>query len=103
MLGPVGGALADRLPRKRLLLTTTTIQTILATTLTVLVATGDPGPGIVTLIVFAAGCAQAIGFPAYQAVLPDLVPAGGPRRRGRALVRAVEPRSRRSDPRSPGS
>ncbi len=74
VLGPVGGALADRIPRKQLLLTTTTIQTILATTLTILVATGEPGPGIVTLIVFGAGCVQAIGFPAYQAVLPDLVP-----------------------------
>ncbi|MGZ4691023.1 MAG: MFS transporter [Acidimicrobiia bacterium] len=74
VLGPVGGALADRLPRKRLLLITTTIQTALATTLTVLVATGSPGPGIVTLIVFASGCAQSIGFPAFQAVLPDLVP-----------------------------
>ena len=74
VLGPVGGALADRLPRRRLLLVTTTIQTVLATTLTVLVATGEPSPGIVTLIVFGAGCAQSIGFPAYQAVLPDLVP-----------------------------
>jgi predicted MFS family arabinose efflux permease len=74
VLGPVGGALADRLPRKRLLLTTTAIQTALATTLAVLVATGEPGPGVVTLIVFAAGCVQSIGFPAYQAVLPDLVP-----------------------------
>lgn len=74
LLGPVGGALADRLPRKRLLLTTTAIQTALATTLAVLVATGNPGPGLVTLIVFAAGCVQSIGFPAYQAVLPDLVP-----------------------------
>ncbi len=74
VLGPVGGALADRVPRRRLLLTTATIQTILATTLTFLVATGTPGPGIVTLIVFSAGCVQAIGFPAYQAVLPDLVP-----------------------------
>jgi predicted MFS family arabinose efflux permease len=74
VLGPVGGALADRLPRRRLLLVTTTIQTVLATTLTVLVATGEPSPAIVTLIIFAAGCAQSIGFPAYQAVLPDLVP-----------------------------
>ena len=74
VLGPVGGALADRLPRRRLLLTTATIQAVLATLLTVLVATGTPSPGIVTLIVFAAGCVQAIGFPAYQAVLPDLVP-----------------------------
>jgi predicted MFS family arabinose efflux permease len=74
VLGPVGGALADRVPRKRLLLVTATIQTILATLLTVLVATDSAGPGVVTLIVFAAGCVQAIGFPAYSAVLPDLVP-----------------------------
>jgi MFS family permease len=74
VLAPVGGALADRIPRRQLLITTSLVQTALATTLTVLAASGNPGPGIVTLIVFAAGCAQAIGFPAYQAVLPDLVP-----------------------------
>jgi MFS family permease len=74
ILAPVGGALADRVPRRQLLISTSVVQTVLATTLTVLAASGNPGPGIVTLIVFAAGCAQAIGFPAYQAVLPDLVP-----------------------------
>jgi predicted MFS family arabinose efflux permease len=74
IFGPVGGALADRWPRKRLLFMTTTIQTVLATLLTVLVAGGTPGPGIVTLIVFAAGCVQSIGFPAFSAVVPDLVP-----------------------------
>lgn len=74
VLGPVGGALADRVPRRRLLLITTTIQTILAGALTALAAGGNPGPGFVTLIVFGAGCTQAIGFPAYQSVLPDLVP-----------------------------
>jgi len=73
-LGPVGGALADRLPRKTLLITTTSIQTALATLLTVLAATGSPSPVTVTLIVFAGGCAQAIGFPTYQSLLPDLVP-----------------------------
>ena len=74
ILGPVGGALADRLPRKTLLITTTSIQTAFATVLTILFATGSPGPGLVTLIVFASGCAQAIGFPTYQSLLPDLVP-----------------------------
>jgi MFS family permease len=74
VLAPVGGALADRMPRRQLLIVTSSIQTALATALTVLAAAGDPGPGIVVLIVFAAGCVQAIGFPAYQAVLPDLVP-----------------------------
>jgi predicted MFS family arabinose efflux permease len=74
VLAPVGGALADRVPRRHLLIVTSSIQTVLASVLTLLAATGRPGPGIVTLIVFAAGCVQAIGFPAYQAVLPDLVP-----------------------------
>ena len=74
VLGPVGGALADRLPRKALLLTTTSIQTALATLLAFLAATGHPSPGLVTLIVLGEGCAQAIGFPTYQSVLPDLVP-----------------------------
>ena len=74
VLGPVGGALADRFPRKALLLTTMTVQTVLATLLAFLAATGHPSPAVVTLIVFAEGCAQAIGFPTYQSVLPDLVP-----------------------------
>lgn len=74
LLGPVGGALADRIPRKRLLLTTTGFQTALAAFLTYLAATGEPAPAVVVLIVFLSGCANALGFPTYQAVLPDLVP-----------------------------
>lgn len=74
VLGPVGGALADRIPRKRLLLTTTSVQTVLAGILTYLAATGEPAPAVVVLIVFLSGCANALGFPTYQAVLPDLVP-----------------------------
>jgi len=73
-LGPIGGALADRVPRRQLLLATNGVQTGLAALLTVLAATGAASPGIVTLIVLAAGCALALGFPAYQALLPDLVP-----------------------------
>ncbi len=73
-LGPVGGALADRLPRRRVLLTTTTVQTVLAATLTLLAATDNAHPGVVALIVLGAGCAMALGFPSYMALLPDLVP-----------------------------
>src|SRR5262249_61682425 len=64
ILGPFGGALADRLPRKRVVIATTTVQTFLAGTLTVLAATDTARPGLVTLIVLAAGCAVAVGFPA---------------------------------------
>lgn len=74
LLGPIGGALADRLHRRRVLLTTTSVQTLLAGLLTLLAARGTPPPGLVTLIVFAGGCAMALGLPSFQALLPDLVP-----------------------------
>ena len=73
--GLIGGVLADRLPRRGLLLSTLLVQTAMATTLTVLAVTGNAHPVVVTLIVFVAGTAGAIGFPTYQALLPDLVPA----------------------------
>jgi len=74
LVGPFGGALADRVPRRRLLLTTTTVQIILAGSLTALAAADAAEPWAVTLIVLASGCAQALGFPAYQSLMPDLVP-----------------------------
>ena len=74
LIGPLGGALADRIPRRRLLLGTTTVQTILAGALTAMAATNTAVPWAVTLIVFASGCAGALGFPSYQALMPDLVP-----------------------------
>jgi MFS family permease len=72
--GPIGGALADRLPRKWLLLGTTLAQTGLAALLTILFATGSPSAPVVTLIALGNGIAAALGFPAFQALLPDLVP-----------------------------
>ena len=75
LLGPVGGALADRLPRKPLLLGMTFMQTALAALLAVLAVFDAAEPGIVVGIVFLSGCFQAIGFPTYQSLIPDLVPA----------------------------
>jgi MFS family permease len=74
LLAPLGGALADRVPRRTLLLSTTSFQILFAGLLTFVASLGDPSPGLVTLIVLGAGCANAIGFPAFQAMLPDLVP-----------------------------
>jgi MFS family permease len=74
LLGPLGGALADRLPRRRLLLAMTAVQTALAGGLTALAALDMARPWAVTLIVLASGCAGALGFPSYQAMMPDLVP-----------------------------
>jgi MFS family permease len=72
--GPIGGALADRLPRKWLLMATTVVQTGLASLLALLFAVGHPSPAILTLIVFGNGICAGLGFPAFQAILPDLVP-----------------------------
>lgn len=72
--GPIGGALADRLPRKWLLMATTIVQTGLATLLAVLFAVGHPSAPILTLIAFGNGICAGLGFPAFQAILPDLVP-----------------------------
>jgi MFS family permease len=73
-IGPVGGAIADRMPRKVVLLITTSVQTFFAGLITFLMAFGNPAPIVVVMVAFGSGCAAAIGFPAYQALIPDLVP-----------------------------
>jgi MFS family permease len=75
LLGPVGGALADRVDRRRMLQAMTLAQMAFAVILTVLAATDRANPGAVALVVFGAGCVAGLGFPAYSAMLPDLVPA----------------------------
>jgi MFS family permease len=74
-LGPLGGALADRRSRRAVLMITTAFQVAVAVTLAVLFLDGTPSPATVTALVFVNGCAAALGFPAYQAMIPDLVPA----------------------------
>jgi MFS family permease len=73
LLSPVGGAMADRHDRRRWLLLTTVGETAFAAALTVLAATGNAAPVPVTLLVLGGGAMTAIGLPAYQAMLPDLV------------------------------
>ncbi len=73
VLSPVGGAMADRVDRRRWLLATTVGETFFATVLAVLAGTGHATPLNVTFVVFCGGIMTALGFPAYQAILPDLV------------------------------
>lgn len=74
VLSPVGGALADRLDRRRFTIAATLTETALAALLAVLVAAGHTSPVVVNLVVFAAGCVAATRMPFQQAMLPDLVP-----------------------------
>jgi MFS family permease len=75
LLGPFGGALADRFDRRRFLVGVTLFQTLLAALLTLLAATGQLSVPAVATIVLLAGCAFAVAMPAVQAMTPDLVGA----------------------------
>ena len=74
ILGPVGGALADRLDRRRFIIGVNLVEAALATLLAVLVATGRASPGLLLGVVFLGGCLGALRMPFQQALLPDLVP-----------------------------
>jgi MFS family permease len=74
LLAPVGGALADRLDRRRWLILTTAAEMSFAAVLALLAATGHDPPAVLVLLAFLGGASGAIGFPAYQAMVPDLVP-----------------------------
>ena len=74
LLSPVGGALADRLDRRRWLICTTLAETLFAVILAVLAGLHHDPPWVLVLLSFLGGASGAIGFPAYQAIVPDLVP-----------------------------
>jgi predicted MFS family arabinose efflux permease len=69
----VGGVLADRIDRRRVLLGSQYVQMGCAFTLTVLVATNTVHVWHILTLSFFAGLAQAFGGPAYQALIPTLV------------------------------
>jgi MFS family permease len=74
LLGPVGGAFADRFDRRLMLIAMTAAQMVCAVGLALLAATDHATPAAVAILVFIAGCVSGVGFPAYAAMLPDLVP-----------------------------
>jgi MFS family permease len=74
LLAPLGGALADRLDRRRWLIVTTVAEACFAAVLAVLAAVGHAPPLVLVGVAFLGGTAAAVGFPTYQAMLPDLVP-----------------------------
>lgn len=74
VLSPVGGAMADRVDRRKWLAWTTMGEIFFAVALTVLTATGNINAPVLTLLVLGGGSMAALGLPAFQAILPDLVP-----------------------------
>ena len=70
----IGGVVADRHDRRRLLTTSQYIQATSALGLAALVATGHISIVAIFMLSFMSGCGQAFGGPAYQAMIPSLVP-----------------------------
>jgi MFS family permease len=73
----IGGVIADRHDRRRLLTGSQYVQAISAFALATLWATGHitaPTVWLIFALSFFSGCGQAFGGPAYQAMIPSLVP-----------------------------
>lgn len=73
LLGPLGGALADRWPKRSLLLWTQSVMLVLAVLLVAAVGTGEITTWQLLWITLAAGLAQAIDFPARLSFVMEMV------------------------------
>jgi predicted MFS family arabinose efflux permease len=69
----IGGVVADRFERRRILLGSQWVQMASAGLLTILVLTGRVHVWHILCLSFVSGFAQAFGGPAYQALIPTLV------------------------------
>jgi MFS family permease len=69
----IGGVIADRHDRRRLLIGSQIVQMSTAFALAALVFQGRVHIGHILALSFTAGMAQAFGGPAYQAMIPSLV------------------------------
>lgn len=69
----IGGVVADRVERRKILLASQYVQMASAGLLTILVATGLVHVWQILCLSFVSGFAQAFGGPAYQALIPTLV------------------------------
>jgi len=69
----LGGVIADRVERRKILLASQYVQMASAGLLTILVATGHVRVWHILCLSFVSGFAQAFGGPAYQALIPTLV------------------------------
>ena len=74
LFGLVGGALADVFDRRRLLIVVQVAMAIIGTALAILTFAGRMPPALLLTFTFALGCSSVFTNPAYQAIVPQLVP-----------------------------
>jgi MFS family permease len=71
---PVGGVIADRVDRRKVFAVCLVGQTVFTTLLGALIAAGHTGAALVSSVIFLQSTMGNIGGPAYQAMLPSMVP-----------------------------
>ena len=74
LLAYVGGVLADMLDRRLLLIVVQGFLVITGLALTLLTIAGQMPPALLLTFTFLLGAGSAFSVPAYQAMIPDLVP-----------------------------
>ncbi|MFZ0048979.1 MAG: MFS transporter, partial [Streptosporangiaceae bacterium] len=74
LLSPLGGALADRLPRRPVIAAGNLTAGLIAAAIATLVAAGQDSPYALLALVTLQGAVAALIGPFVQAILPDLVP-----------------------------
>lgn len=74
LFGLVGGVLADIFDRRRLLIGVQVVLAVVCAALTVLTKTGHMPPAILLTFTFVLGAGSVLTGPAYQSLIPDLVP-----------------------------
>ncbi len=72
-LGPIGGALADRYDRRKVIVPLQVVQAASVTALAVLAAMGQLTVPAIAGLVFVSGCAGALSTPAFNALLSEIV------------------------------
>lgn len=74
LMGPLGGSLADRFPRRRILMVTQSLLAVGALGLWALWAAGVTSPTALVAVVAATGFVAGLNIPAWQAFVSELVP-----------------------------
>jgi MFS family permease len=74
LFGVVGGVLADTFNRRRLLISVQAFMVIAGAALTILTYAGQMPPALLLVFTFVLGSGSVVSLPAYQSLIPELVP-----------------------------
>lgn len=73
LISPFGGALADRVNRRVLIVTMSAVQLLMSMVLALVALSDRPNQAVLVAVVAVIGCANAINGPTMNALLPELV------------------------------